>query len=329
MILAGDIGGTKTLLALVDAAQTIKEERFASADYDSLEAVVAEFLGESGARPAAACFGIAGRVAGRQARMTNLPWLVDADQIGRVFGIPEVTLINDLQAVAMAVPHLAPNQLCVLNEGEPEVHGVIGVVAPGTGLGEAFMTWTGDDYTAWPSEGGHSSFAPVTREQRGLLEYLEPRFGHVSYERVCSGSAIPDIYEYLVATGSYEESDALRETIENADDPTPVIIEAAMQQSDPIGPAVLDLFVGILGGVVGNMALRVLATGGIHLGGGLPPRILDRLKERDFLDAICFKGRYSDWIARVPVAVILEPDAALHGAVWSALRVGHRGGATE
>ena len=325
MILAGDIGGTKTLLALVDAAQTIKEERFASADYDSLEAVVAEFLGESGARPAAACFGIAGRVAGRQARMTNLPWLVDADQIGRVFGIPEVTLINDLQAVAMAVPHLAPDQLCVLNEGEPEVHGVIGVVAPGTGLGEALMTWTGDDYTAWPSEGGHSSFAPVTPEQAGLLQYMESRFGHVSYERVCSGSAIPDLLGFLAASGRFDAPDSLGD----AEDPTPRIIEAGLAGTDPIAVATLDLFVRILGSVVGNVALSLLATGGVYLGGGLPPRILDRLKEPDFFDAIHAKGRFRDWIGNVRVSVILEPNAALHGAAWSALGVGHRGGATE
>jgi len=329
MILAGDIGGTKTQLALVDAAQVVKEQRFASAEYESLDAIVAEFLAEAGTRPAAACFGIAGRVAGRQARATNLPWLVDADQIGRIFRIPDVTLINDLQAVATAVPHLAPDQVYVLNVGEPEMHGVIGVVAPGTGLGEAFMTWTGDGYRAWPSEGGHASFAPVTPEQLGLLQYLEPRFGHVSYERVCSGSAIPDLYDYLVATGRYEESESLREAIQGAQDPTPMIVEAGMQRVAPIAVAALDLFVHILGGVVGNMALRLLATGGIYLGGGLPARILDRLKQRDFLDAIRFKGRYSDWIASVPVSVILDPNAALHGAAWHALRVGHRGGAAE
>ena len=172
---------------------------------------------------------------------------------------------------------------------------------------------------AWPSEGGHTSFAPVTHEQLELLQYLERRYGHVSFERVCSGSAIPNIYDYLVATGRYEEPDWLREGIKESRDPTPLIIEAGYERRSPICIAALDLFVRILGGVVGNMALRVIATGGLYLGGGLPPRIIPRLEKRDFLDAICFKGRFRQWLARIPVSVILDSKAALHGAAWHAI----------
>jgi glucokinase len=323
MILAGDIGGTKTLLALVDAdagiRQPVREERFPSRDYESLDAMIGPFLEDADARPSAACFGIAGRVVGRTARTTNLPWLVDADEISRDFDIPRVDLLNDLQAVAESIPHLEADDLCVLNEGQCEPNGVMGVVAPGTGLGEAFLTWTGTRYRSWPSEGGHVSFAPSTVEQRELLEYLEKRFGHVSFERVCSGNGFPNLYDYLVASGRYEEPDWLRREILAAEDPTPVIFAAGYERKAPIGIAALDLFVRILGGVVGNMALKVIATGGLYLGGGMPPRMLSRLQKPDFLDAICYKGRFRDWLARIPVSVILDPKAALHGAAWHAL----------
>ena len=322
MILAGDIGGTKTLLALIDpqkgVGQPIREERFPSKDYPSLDAMLTEFLAD-GVKPTSACFGLAGRIHGRQCRTTNLPWLIDADVISTDFGIPDVQLINDLRAVATVIPHLDSASLCVLNEGQAEPEGVIGVVAPGTGLGEAFLTWTGDRYQAWPSEGGHVSFAPVTVEQTELLEYLERRFGHVSFERVCSGSGVPNIYDYLLAGGRFEEPDWLREAFKDIKDRTPLIIDAGLERKAPICIAALDLFVNILGGVVGNMALKVVATGGLYLGGGLPPRITSRLQRQDFLDSICYKGRFRDWIKNIPVSVITDSKSALHGAAWHAL----------
>ncbi len=323
MILAGDIGGTKTLLALIDPVagveKPLREERFSSQDFPSLEAVLTEFFKNDESRPDAACFGLAGRISGRRCQTTNLPWMIDADVISRDFGIPQVHLLNDLQAVATCAPHLQGDDLCVLNAGQPEPNGVIGVIAPGTGLGEAFLTWTGNHYQAWPSEGGHVSFAPVTVEQLELLEFLERRFGHVSFERVCSGSGFPNIYDYLVASGRYEEPEWLREAIQKADDRTPLIMGAGFERKAPICIAALDLFVRILGGVVGNMALKVIATGGLYLGGGLPPRILSRLQQRDFLDAICYKGRFREWIKNIPVSVVLDSKAALHGAAWHAM----------
>ncbi len=323
MILAGDVGGTKTVLALFDPErgpmQPLREETFPSGEHESLEAIVGRFLEGADAAPAAASFGVAGPVVDGRSRTTNLPWVIDASAIGKTFDIPRVQLLNDLQASAMVVPHLGPEDLCTLNVGQAEPTGTIGVIAPGTGLGEAFLVWTGERYQSCPTEGGHASFAPVTHEQLKLLDYLEPRFGHVSFERVCSGTGIPNLYDYLSQSGRHDEPDWLRDALAEAQDPTPVIVNAALERKAPICIATLDLFVRILGGVAGNLALKVFATGGLYLGGGIPPRILPRLKRRDFLDAICFKGRFRDWVARIPVHVILDPKAALHGAAWHAI----------
>ena len=322
-ILAGDIGGTKTVLALVSAEgggqRTVREETYPSREFDSLEGIVAKFLEATGAKPKAASFGVAGPVINRQAHITNLPWVIVADVIGRAFDIPRVHLLNDLQAVASAIPHLGEDDVCTLNDGHRNPNGPIGVIAPGTGLGEAFLIWNGDRYEAWPSEGGHASFAPVTHEQLELLQYLEPRFGHVSFERVCSGSGIANLYDYVCDRGRYEEPDWLRQELAGAKDPTPTIVNAALERKAQICVATLDLFVRILGGVVGNMALKIFATGGLYLGGGIPPRILQRLQKPDFIDAICFKGRFRDWVANIPVYVVLDAKAALHGAAWNGI----------
>ena len=328
MILAADLGGTKTVLALFDAAEGMErplyEETFSSRQYDSLEAIVDAFLEATMARPQAACFGVAGPVINRRAQITNLPWVINADALSQTFDIPQVHLLNDLQASAIAVPHLPDDAVCTLNVGQRDPTGTIGVIAPGTGLGEAFLVWTGQCYQSCPTEGGHVSFSPVTHEQLELLDYLEPRFGHVSFERVCSGSGMPNLYDYLSQTGRYDEPDWLLDALAQASDPTPVIINTALAHKARICVATLDLFVRILGGVVGNMALKVFATGGLYLGGGIPPRILSRLQRPDFLEAICYKGRFRDWVARIPVHVILDPKAALHGAAWHALEVlGH------
>jgi glucokinase len=323
MILAGDIGGTKTVLALISPEAGVKspvrEERYASANYETFDAVLAEFLEGVAPRPRAASFGIAGPIIDQTCKTTNLPWSIDAAEISSRFGIPSVHLLNDLESIATAVPQLGPDDLFILREGTKHPQGPIGVVAPGTGIGEAFLIWSDGGYTAYATEGGHVSFAPVTPEQLEMLEYLQRRFGHVSVERVCSGSGYINIYDYLLSTGRYEEPEWLRESIAKATDPTPIIMDSGIDRKAPICIAALDLFVGILGGVLGNMALKILATGGLYLGGGLPPRMLTRLQQPDFLDAICYKGRFREWVSRIPVDVILDPKAALHGAAWDAL----------
>ena len=325
MILAADIRGTETVMALFDASESLQrplhEATFPSRDYDSFEAIIGLFLEAAHAKPTAASFCAAGSVVNHCSHMTNLPWVIDADAICQTFDIPQVHLLHDLQAIAIAVPHLTADALCTLNVGQRDPMGAIGVITPGTRLGEAFLVWTGHDYHICPTEGGQASFAPVTHEQLELLDYLEPRFGHVSFERVCSGSGISNLYDYLRQTDRYEEPDWLLETLGQTSDPALVIINAALARKAQICVATLDLFVRILGGIIGNMALQELTTGGFYLGGSIPQRILPRLQKPDFLYAIFYKGRFRDWVARIPVHVILDPKTILHGAAWHALKV--------
>jgi len=321
MILAGDIGGTKTILALYSgedgvAGGATHETRFESAKYDSLEAIIDEFLRQTGARPVAASFDVAGPVEGGEAKITNLPWVVKSQSISAKFSIPRVFLLNDLEATAIAVPHLKPDEVATLNPGAPAARGNIAVVAPGTGLGVGFLVWTGDRYQACASEAGHTSFAPRNLQEIELLKYLSGFYGHVSFEHVCSGSAVPKLYEFLRQQAGYEEPGWLRDALEKAEDQTPVIVDTAKAGTANICEATLGLFVRTLGTVAGNMALSLLTKGGIYLGGGMPPRILKRLQESDFLTAITDKGRFSHFLSGVPVHVILNSKVALDGAAW-------------
>ncbi|MBK8909366.1 MAG: glucokinase [Rhodospirillales bacterium] len=323
MILAGDIGGTKTVLALYEPEAGIErplaEELFVSDAHAAFEDVVSSFLSTTGAKPTRASFGVAGPVIGGRSQITNLPWVIDAEALAARFEIPRVHLLNDLEAIAYAVPGLGAAHLHTLNPGRPAPGGTIAVVAPGTGLGVSFLAWTGTNYRPHATEGGHASFAPATPEQIELLAFMQHRFGHVSNERVCSGSGIPNLMDYVRSTGRYHEPDWLRKALSEADDPTPVIVNTALERSADACVAALDMFVRILGGIVGNTALKLLTTGGIYLGGGIPPRILSRLQQADFLAAVRNKGRFADLVSNVPIHVILDPMAALHGAARHAL----------
>jgi glucokinase len=323
MILAGDIGGTKTTLALYRPDDPIQAPArlatFACTEYDGLDAIVEAFLAGGAETPTRACFGVAGPVEDhRRAQITNLPWRIDADRLSERFGIGRVELLNDLEATATVVPHLAPDELETLNRGAAQPRGTIAVVAPGTGIGIAFLVWVEGSYRAFATEGGHVSFAPADREQWALREYLAERFGHVSVERICSGSGIPNIYAFLRDRGRFAEPDWLQAELERAADPTPVLVAAGLAGKAEICTALLDLFVRVLGGVLGNVALALLATGGIYLGGGIPPRILARLRRPDLLAAIRAKGRFAEFCAGLPLHVILDPRAAVHGAAWHA-----------
>lgn len=325
MILAGDIGGTKTLLALYEQRDgllvQLREEVFASQEQTNLETVAGDFLRRAGLdrAPAMACFGVAGPVSGNRARITNLPWVVDGPFMQRDLGLGDVYLINDVQATAAAVPRLGSRQLFKLNEPTIEPGGSIGVVAPGTGLGEALLVCEGQGHLVLPSEGGHASYAPVTAPQQALLAFMQRRYDHVSLERVCSGMAVPDLYAFALEYGDFTEPGWLAKARLEAADETPVIIKAALEDRFAAAGATLDLFVENLAVEVGDMALRLWATGGVYLGGGICPRILQRLRQPDFIDTIRQKGRFSDWVAQVPVTVILEPKAALLGAAWLGL----------
>jgi glucokinase len=224
--------------------------------------------------------------------------------------------LNDLQSIAIAVPHLNGDDLETLNAGTAVDGGNIAVVAPGTGLGIGILVWTGERYQAYPSEAGHTSFSPRNLQEIELLKYLIGRYGHVSFERVCSGSFLPNINEFLREQGSYPEPAWLRDELAQACDRTPVIVQSALARKADICEATLDIFVHTLGTVAGNMAVSLLATGGIYLGGGIPPRILKRLQRPDFLSAIADKGRFSDFCSNLPVHVIRDSKVALRGAAW-------------
>jgi glucokinase len=320
MLLAGDIGGTKTNLAVFSPEAgpraPLAEVTFPSTSYPSLEAVVHEFLAQCQQSVDRASFGVAGPVIEGRVAATNLPWVVDQARLREELNLSWVRVINDLTAIAHAVPILEPSDLHTLNKGQPAPGGAIAVIAPGTGLGEAFLTWDGLRYLAHPSEGGHVDFAPANLSELELLRYLMERFGHVSYERICSGIGIPNIYAYLKDSGYAEEPAWLAEQLAGARDPTPIIVGTALdkEKSCPLCVATLDTFVAILGAEAGNLTLKILATGGVYLGGGIPPRILPALEGEQFMWAFYDKGRFSDLLAKVPIHVILNPKAALFGA---------------
>lgn len=318
MLLAGDIGGTKTSLAIFDAEQglhqPLAEATFPSDDYENLETIAREFLSQIDFTVEAASFGVAGPVVNGHVKTTNLPWEMDETALREALGVRRVFLLNDLESIGNAVPRLEADDLFTLNEGRAEPEGAVGVIAPGTGLGEGFLVWDGRHYRAHPSEGGHTDFGPTTPVQIDLLRYWQALKGHVSYEWVCSGIGIGNIYEFFKASGHAPEPDWLTEKLANTDDPTPHIVNAALQQNEPLCRAALDTFVEILGAEAGNLALKILATGGMYLGGGIPPRILPALQTGAFMQAFRRKGRFADLLERVPVRVILNPKAALMGA---------------
>lgn len=326
MFLAGDIGGTKTVLALFEEQSQpplhnpVEKEIFPSDDYESLEAIVSAFLTDKEVAIQAASFGVAGPVVDGKAQITNLPWLIDTAVIQTLLNIPIVGLLNDLESIANAVPYLDPkSDLTTLNEGVTDAHGAIAVIAPGTGLGEAFLVWERDRYEAHPSEGGHASFAPNTAVQRDLLTYMTQKLPHVSFERVCSGSGIPNLYNFLRDSGRFSEPTWLRQELEAAEDKTPIIVTNAVKRKADICMATLNLFIEILAGETANMALKVLATGGVYLGGGIPPRILPQIEASNFMDIFIRKGRFTDLLSRIPIHVIRNPEAALFGAAYHGL----------
>lgn len=319
MLLAGDIGGTKTNLAVYAAegglSAPLAESTFPSRRYDSLEALINDFREHTHLPFTSAVFGVAGPVVDGKATVTNLPWRMEEKGLRNALGVKSVKLLNDLESIANAVPSLEAKDLHTLRAGQPVDRGPIAIVAPGTGLGEAFLTWERKRYKAHASEGGHASFAPVNEEQLAMLGFLQGKLGHISYERVCSGLGIPNIYAFYKETGRCAEPDWLTEKLAAVPDPTPVIVETALAQPDcVICRCALEMFVAILGGEAGNMALKVLATGGVYLGGGIPPRILPVLENGRFLAEFTAKGRFAALLQNVPVHVILNPKAALLGA---------------
>lgn len=325
-ILAGDLGGTKTLLALFSARdarlELVRDGAFASRTHATFDEILDVFLaGGPSVRLDVACFDVAGPVADGRARTTNLPWTLEEGALAAKLGVARVKLLNDLEATAYGMLHLEPTKLACLNPGrQPPRRGHVAVIAAGTGLGEAYLFFDGERHHPIASEGGHADFAPRTELEIGLLRHLYQHLGgRVSYERVLSGPGLFAIYEFLRDTGLGVEPDWLRAEIA-AGDPSAVVSQAALARKEPLCVRALDVFCELYGAEAANMALRCLTYGGVYVGGGIAPKILPALRAgfpRGYLD----KGRFSPMVAEIPVHVALEPRAALLGAANFALRV--------
>ncbi len=325
-LLAGDIGGTKTNLAIFSletgSHRPLIESTFPSSRYDSLAAIAREFLSQVDYAPTVASFGVAGPVIEGQATITNLPWQMSETSLANTLGLASVHLLNDLVAIANAVPILEPDDVHTLNQGTPVQGGAIAVVAPGTGLGEAYLTWDGSHYHAYASEGGHADFAPTTLQQTDLLRYLQQTRSHVSFESVCSGKGLPNIYNFFKDTGYAPEPAWLALELASAADPTPIIVNSALGHNPPkLCQITLETFIAIMAAETGNMALKTLSSGGVYLGGGIPPRILPLLQTGEFIETFKNKGRFSALLGKMPVHVILNAKAALFGAARYGLKI--------
>ena len=321
MVLAGDIGGTKTNLGLfrMGKRRPIPKviETYSSRKASNLEYIIDGFLKRHQVSVTSACFGIAGPVRNGRCKATNLPWHVSERKIKNRFGWDRVCLINDLIATACAVPVLTKRELFALNQEKAVKGENLGLIAPGTGLGMALLIWRDGQYVPVPSEGGHSDFAPQDEAQMALWRYLYQRLGHVSAERVLSGPGLFIIYCWLKYTGQGTEPTWVAEKMDE-DDLSKVISEAALIEKEPLCLKAIDLFVSIFGAAAGNLALTGLTKGGMYLGGGIAPKILTKLQEDIFMRSFTDKGRFKELLKKVPVRVILNDKAALLGAAQCA-----------
>lgn len=317
MILAGDIGGTNTRLGLFEfggnrmsmAAST----NYPSLEYDSLDEIVREFVAARPQRIEGACLAVAGPVNDGKVATTNLAWMVDAVRLATLLGLRSVELINDLEAIGHGLPHLTTKDLATLVRGDPLAQGNRAIIAAGTGLGEAGCYWDGHAHRPFACEGGHADFAPRDELELELLRYLLGKFERVSYERVLSGSGLFELYQFLHHSGRGEEDAALTETLYQQAHPAP-IVRAALDGRSPRCALALELFVSIYGAEAGNLGLKLMARGGIYVGGGIAPRIIARLRGSTFLDALKAKGRMRPLLESMPVHVILNDNVGLAGA---------------
>ncbi len=317
MILAGDIGGTKTVLATFgEGPDPVRTQEFKSGDFASLEAVIDAFAPE---RVAAACFGVAGPVIGDSAKITNLPWTIATPSLTQRLGGARVTLLNDLQATAFGMLALPAAKFAVLQApATAATDGTIAVIAPGTGLGEAVLVSVAGEYRALPSEGGHADFAAMTDDEFELVRFLRKRHGdHVSNERVLCGAGIGDLYSFERERSTAPEPAWLARQIASGDR-NAAVSQAAVAGTDPCCVAALDRFAALLGAEASNLALRSLALGGVVIGGGIPPKVLPILQRGGLIERFNAKGRFSNWTRALGVRVALEPRAALFGAAHHA-----------
>ena len=324
MILAGDIGGTKTNVALFETSgseigDVVRQQTFPSARYDSLEAILSEFIGETQLSIAGACFGIAAPVIEGNARTPNLNWTISSESLARLLKIERCGLINDLEATAYGIPGLRNSQLLTLNAGDERHDGHRALIAAGTGLGMAGIFYRDGQYHPIASEGGHADYAPRTADEIELLRYLTKKFdGHVSYERVLSGPGLFNVYSFLRDTGFAEEPGWLAEQLQSGDK-TATVSMAALGNKCQLAVRALDMFVSAYGALSGNLALLMMATGGLYVGGGIAPKLREKLIDGTFMKAFTDKGRLTAVLASIPVHIILEDKTALFGAARVAL----------
>lgn len=324
-ILAGDIGGTKTELAIFDVEQPavpLFSARFFNREQDGFIPMLLNYMHELDIPIQAACFAVAGVVRDGRAQMPNLAWELDEREIRKALRVEQVTLINDLAAHAHGMLTLPPEQLMVINPGVPDAHGNLALIAAGTGLGEAILFQDEQGaYQVSASEGGHADYAPNNETEMELLRYLWSRFGHVSWERVVSGSGISNIYDFFIARGQYSEPAYVTSHILEATDRAAAITQAAQNGESHRCIEVLNVFLHNYGAAAGNLALKSFATGGLYIGGGIAPKLAQHINKGGFMRAFSNKGRFSKMMANIPVMLILEPKTALLGAAAYATKL--------
>jgi len=317
MILAGDIGGTNARLAFFDVTdgrfRLVSASVFPSHEYSGLDQIVSKFVDSSNLRPDSACFGVAGPVRNGRVEASNLPWVIDSKRLADELKLKNALLINDLEANAWGIAALAPQDLVALNQVKGTPMGNQAVISAGTGLGEAGMYWDGKRHHIFASEGGHSDFSPRNELEIDLFRYLSARYGHVSYERIISGPGLVNVFHFLRDTGRGTEPQWLTDEMSHADTAA-AISRAALNGSCPLCEQALDLFVSVYAAEAGNLALRLMAVGGVYLGGGIAPKMLPKLSGPLFMHAFAGKGRMQPLLETVPVRVITNDKAALIGA---------------
>jgi glucokinase len=322
VILAGDIGGTNTRLALFrwedERLKVAEEATFRSRDYGSLDEIAIKFISSRKLSIERASFGIAGPIKNGRCEATNLAWIVDSRQLAEKLAIEWVALINDLEANAYGITMLEANDFVVLNQGAPDAAGNAAIISAGTGLGEAGLFWDGKQHRPFACEGGHTDLAPRNELEMELLRYLLAKFRRVSYERAVSGPGLVNIYDFLRDTGRGQESPRLAEEMRRQN-PAAVISKAAMDGTCPLSVQALDLFVSLYGAEAGNLALKIMSTGGVFVGGGIAPKILPKLTGPLFMEAFTTKGRMSPLLKAMPVRIIVNEKTALLGAARCAL----------
>lgn len=319
-LLAGDIGATNTRLALVevggDERLPVRIANFKGEDYPGLVPIIHEFLGDEERAVVAASIGAAGPVVENKIKLTNIPWVVDSQELTNAFGWGHAWLLNDLQAIANSVPLLSSDELHTLKAGTAQPKGSIAVIAPGTGLGVGYLTWAAGRYHPHATEGGHADFAPANAQQDELLRFMRRTRSQVAVEHICAGVGLPNVYDFLVSTGRFELPAWLGGEMERSGDKTRVIVEAAIraQPGSEICQEAMHIFIDVLAAEAGSLALVFGATGGVYIGGGIPPRILDMFQRYNFIETFAAKTGYEYYLERFPVHVILKTDAGLLGA---------------